>query len=81
MGHLDNTQFDKKLSEDSTERFLEDIISILKEMEEKKIFDKDTFDFLHPIRMSGHHGFTSYQKYTNQAYREGSLYCPVGPHG
>ena len=77
MSHLDNKQFYEKLSENPTERFSEDIRSILKEMAEKKLFDKDTFDFLQP-KESGHPGFIFYQKYTNQVYREDLLYRPVG---
>ena len=48
ISHLDNTQFNEILSEDPTELFAEEITSILTEMKEKEILNKDTFDFLQP---------------------------------
>ena len=37
MHHLDNTQFYKKLADDPTERFSEEITSLLEEMKEKRV--------------------------------------------
>ena len=48
MGHLDNTLFYEKLSDNPTEWFSEEITSALAEMTKRKILDKDAFDFLQP---------------------------------
>ena len=48
MSHLNNTQFCEKLSEDPTERFSEEITSSLREMHERRVINRDTFEFLRP---------------------------------
>ena len=78
MNHLNNTQFYEKLSDDPTERFSEQITSLLKVMEGKKALEKETFHFLRPqnVRTSL---FYILPKYINQEYRGDPSYCPVGP--
>ena len=48
MDHLNNTQFYEKLSDDATEWFSEEITSLLEEMREKRVLERETFCFLQP---------------------------------
>ena len=48
MHHLNNTQFYEKLSDDPTERFSKEITSLLEEMKEKRVLEKETFCFFRP---------------------------------
>ena len=48
MDHLNNMLFYEKLQDDPTERFSEEITTVLAGMTEREILDRDTFDFLRP---------------------------------
>ena len=48
MHHLNNTHFYEKLSDDPTERFTAEIRSLLEEMKDKKVLEKENFCFLQP---------------------------------
>ena len=81
MDHLNNTQFYEKLSDGPTEQFSEEITSLLEEMREKRVLERErerSFVFSN-LGMSGHPGFTFYLKYINWGYQGDPLYCPEGP--
>ena len=64
MDHLNNTHFYEKLSDDPTERFTEEITSLLEEMKDKKVLEKETFCFLQPrnVRTSLFYNFPKIHK-------------------
>ena len=48
MCHLNNTQFYKKLADDPTEQFVEDIKSSLVRMTKRQMLHRDSLKFLRP---------------------------------
>ena len=48
MDHLNNMLFYEKLGNDPTERFSEEIMSVVAGMTEREMLSRDTFDFLRP---------------------------------
>ena len=48
MNHLNTAQIYRKLQNDPTERFLEEIETFITGMTDRKIIDREMFDFLRP---------------------------------